>query len=112
MCQVLRNKGLVALAERSNIQSEQIEDWLDDAADLEFSVAVDEDATLQAQILLQEQGFRLYPNFARYAVTYLLKQVPKQRVSAMDYYFDTDYNSDPNKFEVKEVLLNLQLENL
>ena len=107
-------RGLVALTERDAVDEDQISDWLEDISDLEFNVALDGDITLNAQVLLQEQGFRLYPNFCRYAVTYLLDQVSPsdQKVSAMDYYFDTDYNSDPDKFEVKEVLLSVQLENV
>jgi hypothetical protein len=112
LCTILRNKGLVALVERSPVDDEQVSDWLDGFGDLEFTVALDGDSTLNAQILLQEQGFRLYPNFARYAITYLMQQVASdQKVSSMDYYFDTDYSSDPDKFEVKEVLLTVQLEN-
>jgi hypothetical protein len=76
---------------------------------LHFSVALDGDITLQSQILLQEQGFRLYPNFARFAIGYLMQQ-DGQQLSVMDYYFDTDYNSDPDKFEVKEILLNVVLD--
>jgi hypothetical protein len=108
----LRDKGLVAAMERSPIADEKIEDWLDDTSDLEFTIALDLDTTLDAQILLQEQGFRLYPNFARYAVSYLLQQQvdADQKVSVLDYYFDTDYNSDPDKFEVKEVLLSVTIE--
>jgi hypothetical protein len=70
---------------------------------------LDGDITLQSQILLQEQGFRLYPNFARFAIGYLMQQ-DGQQLSVMDYYFDTDYNSDPDKFEVKEILLNVVLD--
>ena len=108
---VLREKGFVGLIERSTISDDKIEDWLDDMSDLEFSVALDGDVSQNAQILLQEQGFRFYPNFARYAVTQLLQQ-PGQKVSCLDYYFDTDYNSDPDKFEVKEVLLSCILESV
>jgi hypothetical protein len=111
---VWKDKGFVALTERTPIEEDRVSDWLDGSADLEFNIALDGDITLNAQILLQEQGFRLYPSFCRYAVSTILNQVsPRdQKVSAMDYYFDTDYNSDPDKFEVKEVLLSLQLENL
>ena len=111
LCSVLRTNGLVALAEKSPIEDDKKYDWVDEVSDLEFTVALDGDITLNAQILLQEQGFRLYPNFARYAITYLMKSVvADQKVSAMDYYFDTDYNSDPDKFEVKEVLLSVTVE--
>lgn len=109
-----RQNGLVALTERSSVDEDLIADWLEDIADVEFTVALDGDITLNSQVLLQEQGFRLYPNFCRYVVTYLMEQVSPsdQKVSAMDYYFDTDYSSDPDKFEVKEVLLSVQLETI
>ena len=111
---VWKDKGFVALTERTAVDGDQISDWLDDIADLEFNIALDGDITLNSQVLLQEQGLRLYPSFCRYAVSALLNQVSPQdqKVSAMDYYFDTDYNSDPDKFEVKEVLLSFQLESL
>lgn len=113
LCKVLQERGLVALAERSAVDDEKVLDWIDDVIDLEFTVAVDFDSTLNSQILLQEQGLRLYPSLARVAVTYMLQQsvAPNQKVAVMDYYFDTDYNSDPDKFEVKEVLLSITIEN-
>lgn len=107
-----RQMGLVALADYPPVDEEKVVDWIDDVSDFEVSFALDGDITLDSQILLQEQGFRLYPNFCKYAIVYLMEQVSKdQKVSAMDYYFDTDYNSDPDRFEVKEVLLSVQLEN-
>ena len=109
ICSLLPSKGLVSAMERSAIDDDQLEDWSEDVTDLSFSVAIDGDITLQSQILLQEQGFRLYPNFSRFGI-YSLLQDPGLQVSAMDYYFDTDYNSDPDKFEVKEVLLNIVVE--
>jgi hypothetical protein len=108
-CKELEKMGLVALTERSAIEEDVISDWVADMADIQFTVALDGDITLNAQILLQEQGFLLYPNFARFAVKTLLEQ-PGQKVSCDDYYFDTDYSSDPDKFEVKEVLLNVVVE--
>ena len=85
-------------------------------ADLVITVAIAGDVTLQSQILLQEQGYRLYPNFNRFIVTELFReaiqeqQEQQHKVSVMDYYFDTNYNSDPDKFEVKEVMLNISIE--
>ena len=110
---IFQDKGLVALVERSSVNDDQIYDWIDDTSNLEFTVAADLDATLESQMLLQEQGFRLYPSFARYAIAYILNQVSPadQKISVMDYYFDTDYNSDPDKFEVKEILLSVIMEN-
>ena len=109
LCKVLKEKGFVALTERSTVEDEKVDDWLEDMSDLQFSVALDGDVSQNAQILLQEQGFRLYPSFASNAVAHLMQQ-PGQKVSCESYYFDTDYNSDPAKFEVKEVLLSCILE--
>lgn len=111
---VWKTKGLVSLTETTPIDEDRISDWVDDVADLDFNIALDGDITLNSQVLLQEQGFRLYPSFCRYAVSYILDQVSPQdqKVSVLDYYFDTDYNSDPDKFEVNEVLLSVQLENV
>lgn len=106
------SRGLVALTERTEVDDEKISDWVDGVADLDYNISLDGDITLNSQMLLQEQGYRLYPNFCRYVVAHLMRQVGTgQKVSAMDYYFDTDYNSDPDKFEVKEVLMSIQLEN-
>lgn len=116
LCTCFRNHGLVASYEISTSldnddDNDKISDWID-YGDLEFTVALDGDATLNAQILLQEQGFRLYPNFARYAIKEIMSFEPqdKQSVTVTDYYFDTDYNSDPDKFDVKQVLLSVQME--
>jgi hypothetical protein len=123
----LRDLGLVALLDTSlPIESDDWQDFLDgDLLELNWNVAVDGDVTLNAQILLQEQGYRLYPNFGRFALREIFQNVLADattksdkisatgpiKVSVMDYYFDTDYNSDPEKFEVKEVLLGVSLEN-
>ena len=110
-----RTNGFVALCERSTIESESINDWASDLSDLQFSIALDGDVTLNAQILLQEQGYRLIPDFPRFAVMYALNKCfstygLKEDVDIEEYYMDTDYNSDPDKFEVKEVLLNVVIE--
>jgi hypothetical protein len=74
---------------------------------------LDGDITLGSQLLLQEQGLRLYPSFARCAIQYVLEEIMLgQKVSLDEYYMDTDYNSDPDKFEVKEVLVNIDLESV
>ena len=123
----LRELGLVANIDRNSVEStDDLQDFVDDALpDLVITVSVDGDATLQSQMLLQEQGFRLYPNFNRFIVTEFFRKAmaspllsrsdsPKEdgsrKVSVMDYYFDTNYNSDPDKFEVKQVLLNISIE--
>lgn len=112
LCQSLVQAGLVACVDVSSLEEDDVLDWSEDLADLSWSIALDGEATLQAQILLQEQGFRLYPNYGRYAIQYLLQQhLGKDAVvNVEDYYMDTDYNSDPNRFEVKEVLLNINIQ--
>lgn len=110
LCTVLREKGLVAATELSTVDEERISDWAQDLSDLTLNLALDGDITMNAQILLQEQGFRLYPNYAKYVVAKLLEISPQQTVTIDDYYMDTDYNSDPDRFEVKEVMLNIVLD--
>ena len=109
-CDMLKEKGFVSLTERSPLEQDQISDWVGDMSDLTFTIALDGDITLGTQMLLQEQGFRLYPDYARFGVLALLQGLAGQRVQIDDYYFDTDYNSDPDKFEVKEVVLNVVLD--
>jgi hypothetical protein len=123
----IQDLGLAALVDTSPpIESEDWQEFLDgDAPELNWNVAVDGDVTLNTQILLQEQGYRLYPNFVRFALKEIFENVLVDataksdklsgmvpvKVSVMDYYFDTDYSSDPDKFQVKEVLLGVSLEN-
>lgn len=109
LCTVLCEKGLVAATELSTVDDERMEDWAQDLSDLTFNVALDGDITMNAQILLQEQGFRLYPNYAKYAIAKIL-QLPQQTVTIDDYYMDTDYNSNPDEFQVKQVMLNIVLD--
>ena len=110
--QQLVDKGFVALIDTAGLKDDEaIQDWSNDASDLSWTVALDGDVTMPAQILLQEQGFRLYPSWGRYAVQSILSQtLPDQVVDVSDYYFDTEYNSDPDRFEPREVLLNIVLE--
>ena len=112
LCDALKDKGLLSLTERSPLEQDQISDWVGDLSDLTFTVALDGDITLGTQMLLQEQGFRLYPDYARFGVLALLKGIEGQQAQIEDYYFDTDYNSDPDKFEVKEVVLNVVLDSV
>lgn len=107
----LVQRGLVAQID-TTYDDDDLADWLDDDAvsDLKFNVALDGDITLRTQCLLQEQGFRLYPNFGRYAIRNSLQQSLGTPVEITDYYMDTDYNSDPDKFQVQEVLLSIVLE--
>lgn len=107
------SKGFVALIERSEMDQERIDVWSEDIADLQFSVALDGDITMNSQILLQEQGFRLYPDFARFAFTSAFRTVfdnAGQEVTSDEYYMDTNYSSDPNLFEAKQVLLNFVID--
>lgn len=108
-----QSKGMVALVERSKLDGEVVGDWSEDLSDLQFSVALDKDVTQNAQILLQEQGYRLFPDYARFAVAAALKRVlspMRQDVTTEEYYMDTSYSSDPDLFEVKQVLLNVVIE--
>mmetsp|Transcript_18110 Transcript_18110/g.20947 ORF Transcript_18110/g.20947 Transcript_18110/m.20947 type:complete len:402 (+) Transcript_18110:224-1429(+) len=107
--------GFVAAAERNNIENEEekVSDWADDLSDLQLSIPLDGDITLNSQILLQEQGFRLYPDFGRFAITSGLQQSlqgTKQVITADEYYMDTNYSTDPDLFEVKQVLVNIVID--
>ena len=113
--ETLRAKGFVALVERSQIDAEKLADWSEDLSDLQFSIALDKDATQNSQILLGEQGYRLVPDFARYAITSSLRNYLsplKEEVTTEEYYMDTSYASDPDLFEVKQVLLNVVIESI
>jgi hypothetical protein len=108
----LMDKGLVSSVDVSPLDVVDVEDWSEGLSDLSWSVALDGDVTLGSQILLQEQGYKLiYPNYARYALQSILEgTLPAgTNVAVENYYLDTDYNSDPDKFQVKEVLLNIEL---
>lgn len=109
----LVSNGLVARAERSVIDHEIITDWTEDLANIQLSIPLDGDVTLSSQVLLQEQGFRIYPDFGRFAITSAIKKSmasTNQNVSSDDYYMDTNYNSDPDLFEVKQVLLDIVID--
>lgn len=109
LTRVLRDKGLVAATEVSPIDPDRLADWEDGLSDLELILALDGDVTQNAQILLQEQGFNLIPSYTKFMLEQLL-EMPDQSLSIEEYYMDTDYNSNPDLFEVKEVLLNIVLE--
>ena len=112
---MLVSKGFVAATERANIDNEKTNDWSDDLSDLQFSIALDADITQNGQILLGEQGFRLVPDFARFAISSILRNYLfplKEEVTTEEYYMDTSYSSDPNLFEVKQVLLNIVIESI
>jgi len=105
--------GIVAQFERNEIDSETLSDWTNDLSDIQLSIPLDGDITLGSQVLLQEQGFRVYPDFGRFAITSALQKslaFPNQNVQSDEYYMDTNYNSDPDLFEVKQVLLNIVID--
>jgi hypothetical protein len=119
-------KGFVAQIDRTPFEDDtddtttlllDIKDWSQQLlSDVSWSIALDNDITLSSQILLQEQGIRFYPNYIRCMIQSILQQYLekpfRQRIVTEDYYMDTDYNSDPDKFEVKEVLININMENV
>lgn len=113
LCRALVEAGFIAAIDRPILDAEQIKDWSEDLSELAWTVALDNDVSTGSQVLLQEQGFRLYPSYARCAIQWILQSYMErvqQQVTIVDYYMDTDYNSDPQKFEVKEVLLSVELE--
>jgi hypothetical protein len=66
-------------------------------------------------LLLQELGYRLYPSFGRWLVREGVSRCfanagGKVTVQIDDYYMDTAYNSNPDLFEVKQVLLNFVIQ--
>ena len=105
--------------------------------DLTYSLALNGDITLNSQLLLQELGYRLYPSFGRWMVNEAILQcflshplspvslsingnnnnsssirnsTAKIIVNIDDYYMDTSYNSNPDLFEVKQILLNIVIQ--
>ena len=107
----LVSNGFVARAERNFIDQERLQDWSADMADIQLSIPLDGDATLNGQILLQEQGMRIYPDFSRFIIAALLRQClegTNQNVADEEYYMDTGYSTD--SFEVKQVLLNIVID--
>ncbi len=109
LTRILHDKGLVASTELSTIDPDLESDWAEGLSDLQLSLALDGDATQNAQILLQEQGFNLIPSYTKFMLGPLLR-MPGQKLLIEEYYMDTDYNSNPDLFDVKEVLLNIVLE--
>eukprot|EP00985_Skeletonema_marinoi_P026817 scaffold21148_cov157-Skeletonema_marinoi.AAC.1 len=111
---LLQNKGLIDTWERSIPPDDDIEDWTTTSrsttsdnfyvsSDLEYSLALNGDVTLNSQLLLQELGYRLYPSFGRWLVHEAVLQCfgseNKVKVNMDDYYMDTSYNSNPDLFE-------------
>ena len=105
--------GFVSLAERNNINNKHIFDWTQQNSDLKLVIPLDKDITINAQSLLQEQGYRVYPDFGRFVITTALQrslQGLNQVVISDEYYMDTNYSSDPKLFEVKQVLVNIVID--
>ena len=145
---LLKSKGIISSWERTNPSEEDIDDWSSSSSspsaenfyatsDLQYTLALNGDVTLNSQLLLQELGYRMYPSFGRWMVQeglrrcFLLRNddtnssnssksrdgavngniiVGKVNVNIDDYYFDTAYNSNPDLFEVKQVLLNIVIQ--
>ena len=129
---LLIENGFISSWERSIPSSEDLEDFIephvasnnDDfsvSSDLQFTLALVGDVTLESQILLQELGYRFYPSFGRWALQQSIqtcfvgteknnKKNGDVVVSIDDYYMDTAYNSNPELFEVKQIMLNIVLQ--
>lgn len=107
--------GFCALAERNAIETEEgrISDWIEDYSNIQLSISLDDDITIKSQLLLQEQGFRIVPSFGRFMINEALQLCfdgMKQSINTDEYYMDTGYSSDPNLFEVKQVLINVVID--
>ena len=68
-------RGLVASVDPIIVDAETVTEWCDDGGELTFSIGLDGEATLNAQMLLQEQGYRLYPNFCRHGIQAILETI-------------------------------------
>ena len=89
---------------------------------LVLSLALNGDITLNSQLLLQELGYRMYPALGRWliyeGVSHCFNLVVADedgrdaavRVQVDDYYMDTNYNSNPDLFEVKQILLSIVIQ--
>ena len=124
----LQTRGLASSWERSVPSDEDADDFASPAApstpgifvssDLPYSLALYGDVTLDAQLLLQELGYRLYPSFGRWLVREGASRCfaggagggAAASVQCDDYYVDTAYNSNPDRFEVRQVLLNIVIQ--
>ncbi|KAL7519673.1 LOW QUALITY PROTEIN: hypothetical protein ACHAWX_004428 [Stephanocyclus meneghinianus] len=126
------DSGFITSWERSIPSKEDVEDFIEPylasaadnfyvTSDLKFTLSLNGDVSLNSQLLLQELGYRLYPSFGRWLLQRSLMscfshsegnyiQKGDVRVNIDDYYMDTSYNSNPDLFEVKQILLNVVLE--
>lgn len=106
----LASLGFISGFELAPPTADDLEDYADGISNLSLSLAVSGDASLRSQILLQEAGCRLYPSLARLAAQGVLARFKVdgcERVEVLDYYLDPLYNSDPRRFEVKQVLVDV-----
>lgn len=128
----LQRHGLISSWERSIPPIDDIEDFATLSSDLTYSLALNGDITLNSQLLLQELGYRMYPAFGKWlihegisrcfnladevGITYDddHKRARSNRnaiqVQIDDYYMDTNYNSNPGLFEVKQILLSIVIQ--
>ncbi|KAL3787119.1 hypothetical protein HJC23_013100 [Cyclotella cryptica] len=126
------DSGFITSWERSVPSKDDVEDFIEPylasaadnfyvPSDLKFTLSLNGDVSLNSQLLLQELGYRLYPSFGRWLLQQSLMlcfssngdrydQRGDVRVNIDDYYMDTSYNSNPDLFEVKQILLNVVLE--
>ena len=132
----MQEKGLVSSWERSVPPDDDVEDFTSPSSssdgegfsvspDLPYSLALNGDVTLGSQLLLQELGYRLYPSFGRWMAREGIlrcfddggaaagggdKGGQGVAVQIDDYFMDTSYSSDPELFEVRQVLLNIVIQ--
>ena len=96
--------GLIALGVSSQQQEKGEEEEEEEEEEDSFTISLDGDGTQNAQILLAEQGLRvIIPDFVGLAVKALVGAR-----SVEEYYMDTEYNSDPSLFKVRQVVLNFE----
>jgi hypothetical protein len=113
----LHREGLISSWERSIPPIDDIEDFATLSSDLTYSLALNGDITLNSQLLLQELGYRMYPAFGRWLVQEgasrcfnLPEEDTKCIIQVDDYYMDTNYNSNPEMFEVQQILLSIVIQ--
>ena len=127
---ILSSNGFISSWERTVNSKEDIEDFIEPytapsgdnfsvTSDLQFTLALMGDVTLNSQLLLQELGYRLYPSFGRWILRQSLLAcfpgIDNNRkggvvVNIDDYFMDTAYNSNPDLFQVRQILMNVVLQ--
>ena len=88
-----------------------VETW-EDGGPARFYLLLDDEVSIQASILLQEEGTRFYPQHVGSVVQAYLQQAlgPAVSVRWEEYYMDPRRSSDPDLFEPRQVLMEWQLE--